>query len=388
MKRTYSYIALFLLAAPLLLSLIQYHFQIIPEKPLHGDFPDKTELSWSLESWLSRDFQKQAQQKTYAAMGFRPALIRLKNQIDFSLLGQTPGNVIEGKNQELYSKQNYLTAMGEDWVGDTVMQQRVLYLKVLQQFLKTKNTELFVYLTPNKLRAYPENLPDGFRIPSGIPNNYRSFLAAAETYKLEFRDLLLYLLSFKEQASHPVFPNTGYHWSDFGAAWGADLILRDLREKAHQPYPVIRFGEVQNSQTGTTTDQDLGESMNMLQDYPFKGVGLPQLDFNHTAFATKPRVLVISDSFWWKVWDLEIMHHHFAPGSAFWYYFDEAWSPDWKGKKKATDFDFLAEVEKADFVLLLTNEGNLYRFPFGFSENLIGLYQQKGELGSQFQLDL
>lgn len=99
--------------ALLLMPLLQKHIRIFSEKPLFGAFKQESavsldSLSW--KKWLDGSFQSAVNRQTEQIIGFRPGLVRLYNQLHFSLFKKANAEgVIIGRDGECY-EEDYLRA--------------------------------------------------------------------------------------------------------------------------------------------------------------------------------------------------------------------------------------------------------------------------------------
>ena len=58
----------------------------------------------------------------------------------------------------------------------------------------------------------------------------------------------------------------------------------------------------------------------------------------------------------------------------FWYYNQQIYPESFKNPTNVEDIDLLQEVEKNDVILLLSTDANLYKFAFGFIDQLHEIY--------------
>ncbi len=353
------------------------------EVELHGDakIAEKVDFSW--DSWSDLSFQKAFQYRHYGHLGFRPDLIRFRNQLDVSLFKSPTNSVILGNNNQLYSRGNFESAIGRDFVGDSALLAEVNRIKTLQDFLRQKGIIVLTVLTPNKMRAQFDDLPaDHLETLKNFdsianPTNYARFLHHAQQRQIDLIDLNPIFRHWLPKAEYPFFPNTGYHWTDFGATVGMDYLFTEMSRRSGKSYPRIQVDKYVNAPDGKTTDQDLAELLNVRFPPKVEGIYLPELADVQIPEAQKPRVLTISDSFWWKVYDQKIPHRYFKAGSPFWYYCDQVYVPGIEAPGSINNVDPVKAIEPVDFVLLMTNEGNLGEFDWACVEGILRRYAGK-----------
>jgi hypothetical protein len=91
----------------------------------------------------------------------------------------------------------------------------------------------------------------------------------------------------------------------------------------------------------------------------------------------KPDVLIIGDSFYWTWFYNKIPLHLFDPCSNYWYYNAQAYGTDPSAPVEVNALNYREELEKRDIVILLSTEGNMSLFPFGFTEKVSKIYHIK-----------
>ncbi len=88
----------FVLLALLVIPAIQKEKPFISLKKLEGDFVPSPQPNFTIDSWMSGEFQEKYNKYLEENIGFRNFLVRLINQIDFSLFRTTHAEgVIVGK---------------------------------------------------------------------------------------------------------------------------------------------------------------------------------------------------------------------------------------------------------------------------------------------------
>ena len=110
---------LFLVILVVLLgSYVQQKTGIIRSKGLDGFVPPDTLPEFSMKTWMDGSFQQSWSIYKNRHASFRPDLVRLYNQIDYSLFGISHANkIISGKDGYLLAE-NYINAyLGTDFAG-------------------------------------------------------------------------------------------------------------------------------------------------------------------------------------------------------------------------------------------------------------------------------
>ena len=85
MKEKIKHILFIVIIALMLTPALQGYFHIIPEKPLFGDFQKLEKPYLDPERWLNGSYQEEMMPYLEQNTGFHNSLVRLHNQIDYSL---------------------------------------------------------------------------------------------------------------------------------------------------------------------------------------------------------------------------------------------------------------------------------------------------------------
>ncbi len=124
------------------------------------------------------------------------------------------------------------------------------------------------------------------------------------------------------------------------------------------------------------------EALNILANLPSYRLPYPKITI-HEAGKYKPRSLTIGDSFFWRFVNWGGLEKVYNNGQ-FWYYNRDAHYSKESGipPRQVADLDFAQEIEKAEVICILMASVNLWRFGFGFDEQL---YQHffKGQAPSE-----
>lgn len=363
-------VALALFAALLLLPLLQEWTGIFPQRPLAGVEESAPKVAFSKSNWLDGSFQESFELRHYQWMGMRSSMVRLQNQLDYSLFGKLFKAIVQSDKGELFRRSSVDAFTGRDFVGRKQIEYHANHIAYLQQFLLLRDIRLLPVITPTKLRCMPDQLPNHDLQVVG-ETNYAVYREELTRLGVGFLDLTEVLKAAVRENEHRVFPKTGTHWTDYGAIIGFQEILDRIEPGAGGESRGFEIMDYETIGEMRGTDSDAGDLLNLMFDPPVAAIDYPFLDFHKRPPLQRPKVLVISDSFWWKIYDQGLHGNSFAPGSQFRYYNWEVYSEDWEGAKLVSDFDLWKSVEEVDWVILCTNEANLHKFPFGFPDQLL-----------------
>ncbi len=316
------------------------------------------------------DYFQKVEEYVNQNFGFRPLYIRFRNQLDFTFFGKAHANsVIVGKENYLF-EENYIKAYyGLDFIGQDSINKKVAQIKYVQQRLEEKGKLFFIVLATGKASFYPEYIPDKYGKKVGT-NNYEAFTNAFNSNGINYIDFNNYFIKQKNKSEHVLYPKTGIHWSQYTMYKALDsmLLYIEKRKRIDLPDYKLQQDALANS-IPQFSDDDIEKGLNLLTKLESLNMTYPKFEFMDTKGKTKPKVLSISDSFYWQMFNLGISHHVFENGK-FWFY-NNAVYPDSEGNGPpvfAYNLNLFEELEKYDVVFVMATEANLYKIGFGFFE--------------------
>ena len=143
------------LAAPL----IQHYFPFITSGPLYGFNADAPDEVFNWDKWWDGSYQEKKGRYLNDHIGFRADLIRLNNQLDYSLLNKLHSwKVVEGKDHYLFMDTYINGYYGRDYVGYTAILEKLVKLKALSDTFERLGKSLILIHAPAKEFMYPENI--------------------------------------------------------------------------------------------------------------------------------------------------------------------------------------------------------------------------------------
>src|SRR5581483_3355502 len=144
-------VLLFVLLALFTIPFLESHFKVIKPMPLKGvlDTLNNTPFSW--KEWLSGKYQEDKDKVVNDSFGFRDILVRLNNQVDYSVFGKiNANNIIEGKGGYLFGLNQIKAYTGEDFIGEDSIRRKLEKIKFLQDTLRKLNKTLLIIFAPGK----------------------------------------------------------------------------------------------------------------------------------------------------------------------------------------------------------------------------------------------
>ena len=357
----------------LILPVVQFTTGLINIKPLQGAINEVKDVQFTISSWHNETYQKEKEKFLNQEFGFRNSLVRLNNQLYFSLfrIAKADG-VIIGKENYLYEENYIKDYYGNNFVGQARINEVTERLKSIDSVFKKMNKTLLVVFAPGKASYYPEYIPDQF-IKTNDSTNYKSFSKAIGESGINFIDFNDWFKQQKNISNHVLYPKTGIHWSDYGSILAIDSINRFIaNERNHDPVEMYWTEFSQNRDSVSHIDSDIENGMNLLFEIDKPLMKYPKLKFNDEG-KHKPKVLNVGDSFYRNIFGNGIANELFKD-AGFGYYLREIHSPIIGGVKDITEIDLKDFINHYDVVMLMCTEATMCNFPFEFDKKVYNLF--------------
>jgi len=369
-------ILILVLLIMLVLPAIQKEHPFIKIRDLSGDFVLKQKPSFNWNDWFSGKFQITYDQYLEENIGFRNFLVRLINQLDYSIFKKTHAEgVVVGKENQLFEYDYIRAYIGRDFIGASIIDKKIKKIKFLQQYLKKEtNTDLILVLEPGKASIYHELIPKRFLDTKRPNTNYDSFVAKAREHNIRFIDFNNYFKLLKERVDYPLYPKYGIHWSIYGMSFAADSLINYIEHIRQIDIPEVFIDSLMVKRYARRTDYDVGKTLNLLWRLPEKEpLAYPVYRFEDNPEKDKPMVLAVADSYYCNIFNTRIPKNLFK-NQAFWYFYSKVYPDTYHKLKKVKDLDLKEEVEKQDVVFLMVTERFLYKFDWSFIDDVYSLY--------------
>lgn len=373
---------LFALTAVLLFaSMLQKEFNWPKFEPLRGVVMEKPKPELSFQSYCDGSFQQQTEQHLEQHFGCREPLIRLYNQYLWDFYDKThvsEDQVTFGKKGWMYEPwtvPDYYQQLFRYYAADSAQMasmlteeaQRVLRL---QQELQSHDIHLFVCMMPAKDLIYPEYLPDSQDTTFANEPTFSARFFNEEIYTrlgVNHLNLEQWFLQIRDSVDFMLFPKTGMHWSRYAAVCAADTLIRYMEDLGDINMHNLVIGP-KETHTAIGTDDDLERLLNLLRPMSKPKYSYAQVTADGDTTATKPKIIVIGDSFWWTI-AAQIPLQEFFSASPYWYYnsvvhYDTRYH-------SVNEFDLAEELLTADFVVLSYSATQLYRMNNGFTQQAL-----------------
>lgn len=347
---------------------------IISFKPLSGVQEATPRPDFNLKSWMSGDFQTAYNKYQEENIFARNWLIRFINQIRYSLFNETNASkIVVGKDGYLYEQQYIDSYLGSDFIGEDKMKSKLELTLSLQKELKKAGKDLLILLLPGKGVFYPEYLPGFVNNAKRQTTNYECFSKLVKNYGINVIDFQKVFLDRKKSSQYPLMPKCGIHWSYYGMSMAMDSTLKymeTLRGIDMLDYKVLNYYSKPEFQS---PDYDLGELINVMCKIPQPELGYPNYEITQDPKKVKPFVLTIGDSFYWNLYYDSLPQRLFS-NVQFWYYNSSVYPETFNAPLNVKQLDLKAEINKQDFIVILTTEAGLSNLGYGFIEDACSIF--------------
>jgi hypothetical protein len=354
----------------LIVPFFQEKLHLMELAPLKGSIAVPEEPDFSFNGWFTGEFQENQENYLNEAFGFRNLFVRINNQIAFSLFNKAKANgVIVGKKNYLY-EENYIKAYyGTDFIGNDSISHRMQKLRFIQEVLAKQNKNIILVFAAGKGSFYPEYFPDHVKQEKGI-TNYEKHVELARSLGLNFIDFNKYFIENKNKSKYPLYPQYGIHWSYYGMSLAADSMIRYIEKMRNIDMPNLFWDKIEMAPP-KISDYDIADGMNIKFRLKTFDMAYPNLQIQASEGKTRPSVLMISDSYYWDMFNFGISKAF--TNDHFWYYNKQVYPDSFKSPVETSQLDLRAQIAQHDVIIIMATDANLQGFGWGFIENAYNL---------------
>ena len=372
--KTFKKIWFLLLLVLLFLPMMQTCFHWVDEKPLDGAFVEAKKPVVNWKTLYNETAQDSLMTWCTEQTGFRKSMIRLNNQLLYSAFGKVSAiGPVKGKDNYTFFEESYIISYtGETYMGEAKIKENARQLKLIQDMLRAKGTTLLPIFVLGKASYYPELIPDKYIAKRHETNNYHEYLKAFAEQDVEMIDFNRWFCDRKGTESHPIYCNLSAHWTVYAASLAMDSLVHYMENKTQQKQAHFHIEGFDTTYL-MNQDDDLYRMMNLI--FPLKRNTIDQPQFGFTD-GYKPKVLAISDSYWWTVyaWNVALPQNLFSNGG-FWFY-NKTIYPERSPIQNVESINYKQEIENQEFVLLVCTEATNHLWPYGFIERYLSDYDK------------
>jgi hypothetical protein len=370
--KTFKKIWFVILLALLFLPMLQTFFNFVNEKPLDGAFVEAKKPVITPKTLFNETAQDSLITWCTEQTGFRKPMIRLNNQLLYSAFGKVSAiGPVKGNDDYTFIEESYIISYtGETYLGNEAIEKNTRQIKLIQDMLRTKGITLLPVFVLGKASYYPELIPEKYIAKRHETNNYQEYLKAFDEQGVEMIDFNRWLCAQKGTEAHPIYCNLSAHWTVYAASLAMDSLVHYMENKTQQEQAHFHIEGFDTTYL-MNQDDDLYRMMNLLLPMKHNTIDQPKFGFTE---GYKPRVLAISDSYWWTVyaWNVALPQNLFRPGD-FWFY-NKTIYPERTPIQNVESVDYKQEIEDQEFVLLVCTEATNHLWPYGFIERYLSGY--------------
>jgi hypothetical protein len=358
----------------LLLPATQHYFPFIKSAPLNGFSPEAPDVTFTLENWWNATYQQQKSKYINDLIGFRPDLIRLNNQLDYSLFHKLHAwKVVEGADRSIFMDTYIDAYFGRDYIGYDSMLVKMMKLKAISDTLTSLGKSLILVQTPAKEFMYPENIPKQY-ITRRTTTNVATCNRIGDSLNINIIDFNAWFCALKSTSKELLFTRQGAHWSVYGAYLAYDSLENYIESRRHIHMIHPKWSIIEHSSSAMGNDNDVAKTLNLIYPIAHETFSYPVVYYPEFPGMTKPRITYIGDSFLLLWINNGMLDHTIADWQA-WQWFSILWSANSReGNKNVQESDWIGTIDNSDCIVLAYTAFNLPVLGNGFIEKAYGHY--------------
>ncbi len=349
--------------------LLQQGLSFYDSGKVNGAVVAAGDSTFSWDKWWEGSYQKQKNLYLNDNTGCRPDLVRINNQVDYWLYNKLHANgVVIGQDECLYEKFYIDEYYGLDFLGETVIREKLRKLKKVQDTLeRLGKTFVFVY-APSKAYYFPDKFPKELELKQKKnATNYETFKRMGDSTGIHQLDFNAWFLSMKASSKELLFSRLGTHWTVYGSLLAEDSLIKYIERSRNIQMPEVQWKEVVRTDTPRRTDDDLAAGLNLLTKFKKERFTYPKYGYNFGENKTQPKAIYIGDSFVWT-WVNNRLMHSINKDWDVWYYFNEAWNDKsfsgFEPMRPIENFDWAKELLGTDCLIALYTPANFKGFNY------------------------
>ena len=338
---------------------------------MQGAVDYKSPPAFTIQKWFTGDFQKEQEDFLTSEFGFHNTLVRLNNQISYSLFKKPHARgVVVGEDGFLFEQIYIDAANGVDFLGRDSIESVVKKLSEISDTLKRLNKHLVICFAPGKASLYQEFVPDHLKVRHNRTNfeTYKELLSKTTVPVVDFHT---YFDQQKGVADYDIYLKNGIYWSTYAAWVAADSLTHYYEYLMKGKLPTVNC-KSRSVKTASDSDQDILIGLNLLWE-PQREVALyPYLEVTDTLGKIKPSILVIADSYYRTIYNLDL--DGCFRQNAFWYYNKQVFPESRSRLTYTKDLSIKDEINKYDIIMLMGTDGTMRNFGWGAIDTLYRIY--------------
>ena len=362
---------LILILSVLFFPQFQDAFIPIESKKLHGAFIPASPPSFSWKSWRFGAYQDSLRRNIEDSLPLRAELIRLNNQIDYSLFKIPHGEkVVIGKNDNLFFTEYIDGYLGNGFQKKAIIDDKIQKFKRIQDILWKRNKIfLLLVIPPDKGTFSAEDIPD-FYLKNPRDTSMRPYMMRQlQANKIHVIDFLPVFLNQKKSSPYPLMPKTGVHWSNYGSYLAADSMFRYITAFSGYRFPEMKLARLEESSIPRDEDGDIDNLLNLIWPTSESILAYPVIRYQSDTGFQKPKALFIGDSFYWELYYQGIINNMFA-NQEFWYYDNTVFPESFSEKKNTASVKLMDAIDRQNIIVIIQVGAGWGNPGFGFIDRL------------------
>ncbi len=362
-----------LLFIVLLLPFVQQCLPFIDSGKLFGYYTDSPDATFSFEKWWDGSYQKNKGNYCNDHIGFRPDLLRVNGQIDYSLFYKVNyGGTCAGKDDYLFYD-NYITAYyGLDYAGRAKLETQMLRLKALQDTFAHMGKSLILVFAPCKAWYCSKYLPDNKKPDENRPNNYTTCIRLADSLGINMIDFNVWFLKLRDTSKELLYPKQGIHWTNYGSVLATDSLIKYIEKLRHIHLPHPYWASVYHTTDPQDPDNDMGNILNLIWPVVKETFCYPVVKFMQDSSTSHLNAIHIGDSYNINLLRTGMLQNMYGDNWQFWFGFKHIFNPktymEWTYPQIANT-DWKGEILKADCIILLNTPRSADDLASGFIDS-------------------
>lgn len=342
--------------------LFQQLFHPIKLAGLQGAFDKGEKPVLTSSAWFEGKYQQRTDHYLKYNTAFNGDLVRIRNQVDYSLFGKINTILTLGKENFIFDPNYILARTGKDLINDSAFAVKSHVVNKTLNFFSNAKIPVYICYAPNKANCYSEYLPE--KTIAGKLTNRMLIDSLVKHAGIKTFDFDSWFLSIKDTSAYPLVPKYGAHWTTYGACLAMDSLIKQMNKDSDEQLAGFTIQNIEISDKAKFTDDDYLASLNLMIKWKSPEMAYPNLQFN---LGKKPDALIISDSFIWSFYDLEIIQNCFSSKTELRYYNKTLFnhSKNNLGPAPAISSD---DLTKYEYIIILTSDPGLLDFGYGFFE--------------------
>ena len=361
----------------LLLPFIQQCIPVITSGRLYGDYTNAPDVEFSWKNWFNGNYQKGKTDFCNDHVGFRPDLLRLYDQIDFSFFDKCHAAwTILGKDHYLFQKPYIEAYYGKDFVGYQAALERAVKLKAIQDTLSRMGKSLILVYAASKATFYPEYFPENWKHEKRGITNFETYRHIADSLGINQIDMDTWFVSMKNKTTEPLFSKQGIHWTVYGAILAGDSLIKYVNRHRNTCIPHPLWSGMEQTTQLRGGDDDVAIGLNLIFPVATETLGYPVMRHAPDSMKERLKAIYIGDSYALKLVTCGIIPE-ISTQCEYWGYFRDMSDIHNDKYTVIKDYDWVSAIDKTDCVMLVYTSFNLNDLGNGFIESAYNHYYPK-----------